>query len=168
MKMSLQPYINSLPLHVKRTILLDSRIRTFIKKHHLLSLATSANNQPYCASCFYAFIENEPILIIATDTQKTRHGKEALANETVAGVIALETNIIGKIQGVQFTGIFKEATAEEKRVYLKRFPYALALNPTLWSIHITYLKFTDNTLGFGKKLEFFAPNVSPNSFTCNA
>ncbi|MBN1840401.1 MAG: hypothetical protein JW802_10215 [Campylobacterales bacterium] len=142
--------------------MLEPIISTFIKKHHLLSLATSCNNQPYCASCFYAFIESVPTLIIATDVQKTRHGKEALANEKVAGIIALETNIVGKIQGVQFTGIFQEANEREKKTYLKRFPYALALSPTLWSIHITYLKFTDNTLGFGKKLEFFASNTSPN------
>ncbi|NCD11518.1 MAG: hypothetical protein EOL93_03120 [Epsilonproteobacteria bacterium] len=142
--------------------MLEPIISAFIKKHHLLSLATSCNNQPYCASCFYAFIESVPALIIATDVQKTRHGKEALANEKVAGSIALETKIVGKIQGVQFTGIFQEATEKEKRAYLKRFPYALAMRPSLWSIHISYLKFTDNTLGFGKKLEFFASNTSPN------
>lgn len=142
--------------------MLEPKIEAFIAKHHLLSLATSINNQPYCASCFYAFEKEPASLIIATDAKKTRHGKEALQNQHVAGVIALETNIVGKIQGVQFTGIFQEANEREKKAYLKRFPYALALNPTLWSIHITYLKFTDNTLGFGKKLEFFSPNVSPN------
>lgn len=91
--------------------------------------------------------------MIATDT-KTRHGKEALYNAHVAGTIAVETKIIGKIQGVQFSGIFKEASKEESSAYFKRFPYALAMSPCLWSIAITHLKFTDNTLGFGSKLEF--------------
>lgn len=72
--------------------------------------------------------------------------------------MALETKLIGKIQGVQFTGMFREATEVEKKAYFKRFPYALAMQPVLWGIEITYLKFTDNTLGFGKKLEFFASN----------
>lgn len=138
--------------------MLESPITTFLEKHHLLTLATSHDNIPYCASCFYAFIKERATFVIATDITKTRHGKEVSANAHVAGTVALETKLVGKIQGVQFTGIFKEANEEERKVYFKRFPYALAMNPSLWSISITYLKFTDNTLGFGKKLEFFASN----------
>lgn len=138
--------------------MMDEKIIAFLKKHHLLTLATAHENIPYCASCFYAFLDASSRFIIATDTQKTRHGKEALENTHIAGTVALETNIVGKIQGVQFTGVFKEATEAEKKAYFKRFPYALAMQPSLWSIEIRYLKFTDNTLGFGKKLEFFASN----------
>lgn len=138
--------------------MLDSAISTFITKHHLLTLATCKDNLPYCTSCFYAFLDESATFVIATDIHKTRHGKEALENAHVAGTVALETKIVGKIQGVQFTGIFKEASESERKAYFKRFPYALAMQPTLWSIEVTYLKFTDNTLGFGKKLEFIASN----------
>ena len=137
--------------------MLEPAISTFLNKHHLLTLATCNENTPYCASCFYTFIKESATFVIATD-EKTRHAKEALENAHVAGSVALETKIVGKIQGVQFTGIFQEAANAEKKAYLKRFPYAIAMNPHLWSIKITYLKFTDNTLGFGKKLEFFASN----------
>lgn len=137
--------------------MLEPVIVTFLKKHHLLTLATAHENTPYCASCFYTFDEAAMCFVIATD-DKTRHGREALQNSCVAGTVALETKIIGKIQGVQFTGIFREVHQKEIKSYFKRFPYALAMNPTLWSIDIHYLKFTDNTLGFGKKLEFFASN----------
>ena len=133
--------------------MLHQSIVSFIAQHHLLSLCTCAGLVPYCANCFYAFDKERAILIVATDSH-TRHGQEALANENVAGTIALETKIVGKIQGIQFTGIFKEAQEEERRMYFKRFPYALAMLPELWSIRIDTLKFTDNTLGFGKKLEF--------------
>ncbi len=136
--------------------MLDPSMISFLKKHHLLTLATSNQNIPYCASCFYALQEEKALLIIASDT-KTRHMKEATDNHYVAGTIALETKIIGKIQGVQFTGILRSTTKEESALYFKRFPYALAMNPKLWTIEITYLKLTDNTLGFGKKLEFFRP-----------
>ena len=136
--------------------MLPKPITTFLKKHHLLTLSTSKGNIPYCASCFYALDEQNSSFILATD-EKTRHGKEALENVHVAGVVALETKIIGKIQGIQFTGIFRAANDEECKIYLKRFPYALAMNPTLWSIEIGYVKFTDNTLGFGKKAEFYRP-----------
>ena len=138
--------------------MLEPIITAFLKKHHLLTLATSHNNIPYCASCFYSFIEESAIFVIATDVTKTRQGKEAIENTYVAGTVALETKMVGKIQGVQFSGEFQEANKQEKKAYFKRFPYALAMQPTLWSIKITYLKFTDNTLGFGKKLEFFASN----------
>ena len=133
--------------------MLEASITTFIQKHHLLSLCTCNKTIPYCASCFYAFDAKNATFILATDA-KTRHGSEAIANAHVAGTIALETKIVGKIQGVQFTGIFRQATKEESTLYFKRFPYALAMSPTLWGIEIDYLKFTDNTLGFGKKLEF--------------
>ena len=137
--------------------MLEPIITAFLKKHHLLTLATCKANLPYCASCFYAFIPESATLIIATDA-KTRHGHEALENEQVAGAVALETKMVGKIQGVQFTGVFKAVNEAEKKAYLKHFPYAIAMMPSLWSIKIEYLKFTDNTLGFGKKLEFFASN----------
>lgn len=137
--------------------MLELAITTFLKKHHLLNLATCQDNFPYCATCFYAFLEQSATFVIATD-EKTRHGREALGNRQVAGSVALETKLVGKIQGVQFTGMFREATEVEKGAYLKRFPYAIAMQPHLWSIEIAYLKFTDNTLGFGKKLEFFASN----------
>lgn len=135
--------------------MLDPKIEAFLRKHHLLTLATSRDNIPYCASCFYAFLEEPASFIIATDAT-TRHGREALENAQVAGTVALKTKIVGKIQGVQFTGVFKVANEVEKKAYLKRFPYAIAMHPVLWSIKISYLKLTDNTLGFGKKLEFFA------------
>jgi len=135
--------------------MLDPKIEAFLRAHHLLTLATCQNHMPYCASCFYAFIKEYATFVIATDAQ-TRHGREALENVHVAGTVALETKIVGKIQGAQFTGVFKAADEAEKKAYLRRFPYAIAMNPELWSIAISYLKFTDNTLGFGKKLEFFA------------
>ncbi len=141
--------------------MLEKSIITFLKKHHLLTLATSSDNIAYCASCFYALDEQKALLIIASE-HKTRHMQEALKNHHVAGTIALETAIIGKIQGVQFIGTLRHSTQEESALYTKRFPYAIAMNPTLWTIEITYLKFTDNTLGFGKKLEFFRPDFPPN------
>ena len=77
--------------------MLEEAIVTFLKKHHLLTLATSQENVPYCASCFYAFDDKHATFIIATET-KTRHAKEALYNSHVAGTVALETKIVGKIQ----------------------------------------------------------------------
>lgn len=132
--------------------MIEEKISNFIKEHHVLTLATCKDNIPYCASCFYAFSKEDFRFIIASD-EATRHAKEAICNENVAGNITLETKEIGKIQGLQFIAFMKRATMKEKALYLKTFPYAIALNPTLWSLHVKYIKFTDNTLGFGKKIE---------------
>ncbi len=125
----------------------------FIKEHHLLSLCTCKENIPHSANCFYAFSDDEFNFIIASD-ESTRHMTELHVNPNYAATIALETNEIGKIRGLQFSGIVKKATLIEKALYLKTFPYAIAMNPTIWTLHVKHLKFTDNRLGFGKKLIF--------------
>jgi hypothetical protein len=133
----------------------EKRIVDFIKKHHVLTLATSHNNMPWCANCFYAFMEEDTSLVFTSDLQ-TRHIREALKQMQVAGSIVLETNIVGKIQGIQFSGILASPegtpyTIAEK-AYLKRFPFAALMDTTLWILRIDYLKMTDNRLGFGKKI----------------
>lgn len=81
-----------------------------------------------------------------------------MTEQRVAGTITLETKIIGKIRGLQFTGRMAECTGEAfqeaRRLYLKRFPYAAPFmgGTALWEISVDQLKLTDNRLGFGKKL----------------
>lgn len=134
---------------------IDKRIIAFIKKHHVLTLATCEGGIPYTANLFYAYREESNELIVTSDPW-TRHAREASANEQVALNIVLETRIVGKIEGLQGCGIFRklenEALQEAKKAYIKRFPYAALADLTLWAIEPTYLKYTDNKLGFGKKL----------------
>ena len=75
-----------------------------------------------------------------------------LQNTNVAASIVLETRIVGKVQGLQITGQIKEATENDKSIYIKRFPYAAVANLQLWRLEADFMKLTDNTLGFGKKL----------------
>lgn len=133
----------------------DKKIVDFIKKHHVLTLATCPDNQPWCANCFYAFLEEEAAFVF-TSGFDTRHIKETLKNSRVAGSIVLETSIVNKIQGVQFTGILQlpenELISKTKYAYLKRFPFAALMDTTLWILNPDHIKLTDNRLGFGKKL----------------
>ncbi|MBL0687611.1 MAG: pyridoxamine 5'-phosphate oxidase family protein [Sulfurospirillum sp.] len=126
------------------------KIVEFIKEHHLLSLCTCRDNLPHSASCFYAFDEVKVNFIIASKNS-TRHIKELNINSNYAGVIALETKEVRKIRGLQFSGVIKKATLHEKALYIKTFIYALAMNPTLWTLHVKTLKFTDNRSEFKKK-----------------
>ena len=133
----------------------DKRIIDFIKKHHVLTLATSVSDKPWCANCFYAFLLEEMALVL-TSENKTRHISDCLKNPEVAGSIVLETRIVGKIQGIQFTGVMEEpegpAAKKARQAYLKRFPYAVLFDTTLWLLKLKTIKMTDNRLGFGKKL----------------
>ena len=130
---------------------MDEKIRRFIVKHHLLSLATFGESL-WCCSAFYVYDFDTRTLIIASDEQ-TIHIQNSKINTRVAGTIAQETKVIGKIQGIQFTGEMNRVMDEkEYALYLDRFPYARAMSPTLWKIELDVIKMTDNTLGFGKKL----------------
>jgi uncharacterized protein YhbP (UPF0306 family) len=133
----------------------DKNIVDFINEHHVLTLATSHDEEPYCANCFYVYMEEENSLVFTSDYD-TKHIMQASHNIYVAGSIVLETSIVGKIQGVQFQGIIIEPQGESlskaKSAYLKRFPVAMLMKTTLWVVDLTFLKYTDNNLGFGKKL----------------
>ena len=127
----------------------------FFKQHHVLTIATSVKNEPWCANCFYTYIEDDNLIVFMTN-EDTRHGKEFVENPFVAGSIVLETMIIDKIRGIQFQGIIYAPNGGEldkvKTCYLKRFPVAALMNTHLWVVKPTYIKMTDNRFGFGKKL----------------
>ena len=135
--------------------MVDNRIIKFFRKHHVLTIATAVDNEPWCANCFYVYLEEENALVFTTDSD-TRHGKEFVKNPIVAGSVVLETMVIGRIRGIQFQGIVSEPGGEmlskAKRAYLKRFPPAVLMDTHLWVVRLTLIKMTDNRLGFGKKL----------------
>lgn len=138
-------------LQRQTTPAVDERIVKFLGRHHVLTLATTADGAPYCANAFYAYDAARNRLIFTSDLS-TRHAREMLAERRVAASVVLETRIVGKIQGLQLCGTVAHGDEEDKRRYLRRFPYATLAELTLWALTPDYLKFTDNTLGFGKKL----------------
>lgn len=129
----------------------DPRIVRFLKRHHVLTLATAAEGTPYCANAFYCY-DAERNLLIFTSDMATRHALEMERHPQVAASVVLETKIVGRIEGLQLCGTAERADGTARRAYLKRFPYAAMAELTLWAIAPDYMKFTDNTLGFGKKL----------------
>jgi uncharacterized protein len=135
--------------------MIDSRIIKFFRKHHVLTIATAVGNEPWCANCFYVYLEEENSLVFTTDAG-TRHGEEFIKNPLVAGSVVLETMVIGKIRGIQFQGVISEPTggllSKAKWAYLKKFPPAALMDTHLWVVKLTLIKMTDNRLGFGKKL----------------
>ena len=132
--------------------MIDKRIVDFIKRHHVLTLATATSEGvPYCAACFYAYDKERNRLIFTSD-DKTNHAQQMLQNANVAIGITLETRIVGKVQGVQICGKAERGGDEDKKIYIKRFPYAALAPLNIWAVEPSFIKLTDNTLGFGKKL----------------
>ena len=136
------------------------KITGFIKAHHVMTVATeSTEGAPWCANLFYSYIPEDNLFVFTTES-KTRHGAGMAANGFVGASIVLETKNVGKIQGLQLQGhavlaegaILKKARAS----YLKKFPYAVLADLTLWTLSPTIFKLTDNRLGFGKKLYWHA------------
>ncbi len=130
----------------------EKRITAFIARHHVLTLATvSAEGSPYCANCFYAYDRERNLFIFTTD-DATRHGSEMAADGRVACSIVLETRIVGKVQGLQVCGRAARGDEAAKRRYIARYPYTAAAPLNIWVVEPDFMKLTDNTLGFGKKL----------------
>lgn len=135
--------------------IIEQNIIDFIAEHHVLTLATSIDNKPWCANCFYTYWSEENCFIFTSDTE-TRHAQNTLKNPHVAASIVLETKTIGKIQGIQIEGTLALAENEIKKhatlKYLKAFPFAILKQSDLWILRPSQLKLTDNRLGFGKKI----------------
>lgn len=133
----------------------DKRIVAFLQAQTILTLATCINNMPYCSPCFYAY-SAEDNLVVFKSAESTLHIEQGLANENVSVGILPNKLVSGKVQGVQMTGKFfrpqNQVLSSIKSVYYKKYPFALAISGDLWAVKPTWIKFTDNTLGVGKKL----------------
>jgi len=140
---------------------IDRRIIQFIRKHHIFTLATSSGNKPYTCTCFYVYIESMNLVVFTSD-HDTRHIRDLKEQPAVSGAIALETMVIGRIQGIQFTGSCRELKGEEYKIaykaYLSKFPVAVFKELFLWGIEPDFIKMTHNKLGFGIKLTWKREN----------
>ena len=95
--------------------MLDERFIKFIKKHHVLTLATvNGEGMPYVANCFYAYDAKRNVLVFTSDTT-TRHGAEMAVNGNVAISIVLETRIVGRVQGIQIVGAAERGDDEARK-----------------------------------------------------
>lgn len=93
--------------------------------------------------------------------QETQHAQMILRNPKVSGTVAGQPRIVARIQGLQFSGICHVLEGEEskaaRKLYLRRFPVALASRAPLWALKINKAKLTDNRLGFGSKILWERP-----------
>lgn len=136
---------------IERSSLPPEKIAAFLREHHVLTLATCAEGVPYATPLFYSYDEGRNCFVFASGSE-TEHARQMKANPEVAAGIYLETDTVGKIQGLQCLGRVAPADDADKKCYFDRFPYARAMSPLLWQFEPVWMKLTDNRLGFGKKV----------------
>lgn len=131
----------------------DKHIITFMKAQTVMTLATSHNNIPHSAMCFYVYLPDLNIIAFKSKPE-TQHVQQAISNPTVAGTILPDTFVAGKTSGIQYYGHFS-ANADlhnaGKNAYYKKYPFAAVIAGEVWIIEVQKIVFTDHTLGFGKK-----------------
>jgi uncharacterized protein len=134
---------------------MEERIAKFIVSHRLLTLATTEGHLPFCCNVFYVFHPEKRNFYFMSSSE-TKHVQDAITQPMVAGTIVSGDVNIANIQGIQFTGRFFQPKGDEfdngSILYMKKFPLAHFISSSLWTIEPDFIKMTDNTLGFGKKI----------------
>jgi len=114
----------------------------------------------WCANAFYVY-DPERVAFYVMSEDTTRHAQMTGQQAQVAGTVNGQPKTVALIRGVQFKGEIRRLDGEEsdaQRIrYTRRFPVAAVLKAPVWEIRLDELKFTDNTLGFGKKLHWLRP-----------
>lgn len=128
----------------------------FIKKQTCASICCAdKKGNPYCFSCFYAFNSDEGLLYYKSSSG-TRHSELISENPSVAGTILPDKLNKLMIKGIQFEGVvlpdFNSLSKNAAAFFYTQHPMALAMPGEIWTIQINSIKFTDNSLGFGKKI----------------
>lgn len=124
--------------------------------------------KPHCFNCFYAY-DSEQQLLYYKSSADTKHSSIILKNAAVAGTILPDRLNKLLIKGLQFEGevlSFDHPLAKTASTfYHKKNPIALAMPGEVWTIKIDSMKFTDNSLGFGKKLNWQRNDMQNSALT---
>ncbi|MGL5699532.1 MAG: YhbP family protein [Kluyvera sp.] len=133
-------------------------ISRWLSKQHVVSWCVAKEGELWCANAFYVYDPQRVVFYLLSD-DNTRHGQMTGQQAPVAGTVNGQPKTVALIRGVQFKGEIRRLEGEEseqkRALYTRRFPVARTLSASVWELRLDELKFTDNTLGFGKKLHWF-------------
>ncbi len=137
---------------------MEEKIINFIKKQTCASICcVDETGKPYCFSCFYAF-NSRAGLFYFKSSPASRHAVLMKKNLFVAGTILPDKLNKILIKGIQFEAIVLDTqqpiVKQTLGIYLKKYPFALAIPGDIWALQINKIKMTDSTLGFGKKINW--------------
>lgn len=130
-------------------------ISRWLEKQHVVSWSVAKDGELWAACAFYLY-DRENVAFYLLSEETTRHAQMSGSRAAVAGTVNGQPKSVALIRGVQFRGEIRLLEGEEsdaaRQRYTRRFPVAKMMRAPVWEIRIDELKFTDNTLGFGKKL----------------
>ena len=136
---------------------MNGEIQKFINKQTCATICTTDDDgKPYCFNVFYAFDIEKALLYFKT-ADDTKHAPLIKANPNIAGTILPDKLNLLAIKGVQFEGlVFADAQINgiAATAYYAKHPVARVVPGNIWIVSIEHIKFTDNTFGFGEKLEW--------------
>lgn len=139
-------------------------ISRWLTKQHVVTYCVGREDDLWCANAFYIY-DSERVAFYLLSDEKTRHAQLAGARARVAGTVNGQPKTVALIRGVQFCGELRRVEKPESEAwrerYNRRFPVARVMSSPLWEIRLDEIKFTDNTLGFGKKLHWLREPSGP-------
>jgi uncharacterized protein YhbP (UPF0306 family) len=132
------------------------QIAAFVAKQTVANIcSTNAAGEPYCFSCYYAFQKESALLFFKTD-DASHHMQLLLQRPQLAGTIVPDKLNKLSVQGIQLKGELLPYSEGESlgaaTAYHKAYPFALAMPGKVYVIRLQWMKMTDSTLGFGKKV----------------
>ncbi|WP_052283665.1 YhbP family protein [Kluyvera genomosp. 1] len=132
-------------------------ISRWLAKQHVVSWCVANEGELWCANAFYVY-DPQRVAFYLLSEENTRHGQMTGKQAPVAGTVNGQPKTVALIRGVQFKGEIRllegDEAAEKRALYVRRFQVARVLSAPVWELRLDELKFTDNTLGFGKKLHW--------------
>ncbi|EPK7359086.1 YhbP family protein [Kluyvera intermedia] len=132
-------------------------ISRWLAKQHVVSWCVAREGELWCANAFYVY-DPQRVAFYLLSEETTRHGQMTGKQAPVAGTVNGQPKTVALIRGVQFKGEIRllegDEAAEKRALYVRRFQVARVLSAPVWELRLDELKFTDNTLGFGKKLHW--------------
>jgi len=132
-------------------------ISRWLAKQHVVTWCVANRGELWCANAFYIY-DPQKVAFYLLSEDHTRHSQMTGLQANIAGTVNGQPKTVALIRGVQFTGEIRRLEESEsvgpRAQYNRRFPVARMLSAPMWEIRLTEIKFTDNTLGFGKKLHW--------------
>lgn len=136
--------------------IVNETILQFLRKQTCAGICcVDEQNKPYCFSCFYAF-DPASVMLYFKSSDKSHHVRLIKKNPVIAGTILPDKLNRLVVAGVQFGGrIVNEQhplSEEASGLYLAKYPISLAIPGKVWAVRIDFIKMTDSSKLFGKKL----------------
>jgi uncharacterized protein len=143
---------------------MDKSIINFISNQKTASICClDDSGSQYCFSVFFVFDKGKKQLYFKSSANSL-HSSFLQKNIRVAGTILPDKLNLLAIRGVQFTGFIQKDPPSDLessiKTYHKTIPFTLAMPGEVWTIQLETVKFTDNSLGFGKKILWERENLA--------